>query len=226
MPGFTQTASSWDGVRDVADESCDLVVVDVPIRETFGETAEAIGTRGGRAVYAGYSMGGRLCLRLALDHPQLVRALVLVSTTPGIVDDEARRARVASDEQLARSIERDGVDAFLERWLAQPLFATVPPGAPGLADRALLPARHLTHCLRTLGTGAMEPMWTQLADITVPVAIVTGTLDQTYEAIALQMLERIGGPVEHARLEGGHSLPLEQPAALGDFIARFAAQHG
>src|SRR5205085_10275850 len=102
---------------------------------------------------------------------------------------------VASDEQLARSIERDGVDAFLERWLAQPLFATVPPGAPGIADRALVPAGQLTHCLRTLGTGAMEPMWTQLAELAIPVAIVTGTLDPAYEAIALQMLERIGRPV-------------------------------
>jgi 2-succinyl-6-hydroxy-2,4-cyclohexadiene-1-carboxylate synthase len=226
VPGFTQTASSWDGVRDVIDASCDVVALDVPVRESFRETAEAIGTRGGRAVYAGYSMGGRLCLRLALDHPHLVRGLVVVSATPGIADDDARRARAASDEELARSIERDGVDAFLERWLAQPLFATVPPGAPGLADRALLPASHLTHCLRVLGAGSMEPMWTRLAELTMPVALVTGTLDRSYEAIAVQMRERIGGPVEHIRLDGGHSLPLEQPAALGEVIARFAAQHG
>jgi 2-succinyl-6-hydroxy-2,4-cyclohexadiene-1-carboxylate synthase len=171
-------------------------------------------------------MGGRLCLRLALDHPHLVRGLVLVSATPGIADDEARRTRVASDEDLARSIEADGVDAFLERWLAQPLFASVPRDAPGLAERALLPARHLTHCLRVLGTGAMEPMWAQLAELAMPVALVTGSLDQKFETIALQMLEQIGGPAQHVRLEGGHSLALEQPAALGGFIAAFAAQHG
>jgi 2-succinyl-6-hydroxy-2,4-cyclohexadiene-1-carboxylate synthase len=226
VPGFTQTASSWDGVREVLDATCDVVALDVPIRETFGATAEAIAARGQRAVYVGYSMGGRLCLRLALDHPHLAQGLVIVSATPGIVEDEARRARVASDEEHARSIERDGVDAFLERWLAQPLFATVPPAAPGLAERALLPARDLTHCLRVLGTGAMEPMWSQLAELTMPVALVTGTLDHSYEEIASQMRKRIGGPADHVRLEGGHSLPLEQPAALGGFIAAFAAQHG
>jgi 2-succinyl-6-hydroxy-2,4-cyclohexadiene-1-carboxylate synthase len=226
VPGFTQTASSWDGVREVLDATCDVVALDVPIRETFGATSEAIAARGQRAVYVGYSMGGRLCLRLALDHPHLVRGLVLVSATPGIVDEEARRARVASDEQLARSIERDGVDAFLERWLAQPLFATVPPDAPGLAERALLPVRHLTHCLRALGAGVMEPMWTELAGLTMPVALVTGTLDQKYDTVALQMLERIASDVGHVRLEGGHALPLEQPAVLGGFIAAFAAQHG
>jgi pimeloyl-ACP methyl ester carboxylesterase len=106
------------------------------------------------------------------------------------------------------------------------MFATVPRDAPGLAERASLPARHLTHCLRVLGTGVMEPMWTRLAELAMPVALVTGTLDQSYEQIAVQMLERIGGPAGHVRLEGGHSLPLEQPAALGGFIAAFAAQHG
>jgi 2-succinyl-6-hydroxy-2,4-cyclohexadiene-1-carboxylate synthase len=226
VPGFTQTASSWNGVREVVDQSCDVVAVDVPIRETFAATADAIAARGRRAVYVGYSMGGRLCLRLALDHPQLVRGLVLVSATPGIVDDDARAARVASDEELARSVERDGVDAFLERWLDQPLFATVPPDAPGLAERLLLPPRHLKHCLRVLGTGVMEPMWTRLGELTMPVALVTGSLDQKYDTIALQMLERIAAPVAHVRLEGGHALPLEQPAVLGGFIAAFAAQHG
>jgi 2-succinyl-6-hydroxy-2,4-cyclohexadiene-1-carboxylate synthase len=226
VPGFTQTASSWDGVAPIIRESCEVVALDVPIRETFAATADAIAARGRRAIYAGYSMGGRLCLRLALDHPHLVRGLVLVSATPGIPDPEARVARVASDEELARSIERDGVDAFLSRWLDQPLFATVPPDAPGLAERSLLPPAHLTHCLRVLGAGAMEPMWTDLVHLQMPVALVTGTRDEKYDAIALQMLERIGSDVVHVRLDGGHSLPLEQPAVLGGFVAAFAAQHG
>jgi 2-succinyl-6-hydroxy-2,4-cyclohexadiene-1-carboxylate synthase len=226
VPGFTQTASSWDGVAAVARESCEVVALDVPIRDTFAATAGAIAARGRRAIYVGYSMGGRLCLRLAIDHPHLVRGLVLVSSSPGIADPEARAARIRSDEELARSVERDGVDAFLARWLDQPLFATVPPDAPGLAERSLLPPAHLTHSLRVLGAGAMEPMWTDLGDLEMPVALVTGTLDQKYETIALQMLERIGSEVGHIRLEGGHSLPLEQPAVLGGFVAAFAAQHG
>jgi 2-succinyl-6-hydroxy-2,4-cyclohexadiene-1-carboxylate synthase len=226
VPGFTQTASSWDGVAAVVRESCEVVALDVPIRDTFADTAAAIAARGRRAIYVGYSMGGRLCLRLALDHPNVVRGLVLVSASPGIADPDARRARIESDEGLAHSVERDGVDAFLARWLDQPLFATVPEDAPGLQERLLLPPAQLTHCLRVLGAGAMEPMWTELAQLAMPVALVTGTLDQKYDTIALQMLERIRADVGHVRLEGGHSLPLEQPAVLGGFIAAFAAQHG
>ena len=107
-------------------------------------------------------MGGRLCLRLALDRPDLVRGLMLVSASPGIADAAERAARVEADELLADSVERDGVDAFLDDWLAQPMFATVPPDAPGLADRRRLTPEFLAACLRRLGAGAMEPMWSDV----------------------------------------------------------------
>ena len=226
VPGFTQTAASWRGVTRVLRETGDVIALDVPTRATFATTALALGSQGKRAVYAGYSMGGRLALRLALDRPEQVTALVLVSSTAGIADDAARRARVESDEELAEAVERDGVPAFLGRWLAQPLFATVPADAPGLAERHALSAQYLAHCLRVLGAGAMEPMWDRLAELQMPIAIVTGKTDAKYEKIALAMLERMRGDVVHVRLDGGHALPLEQPAVLGGFIASFAARHG
>lgn len=226
VPGFTQTAASWRGVTPVLRASCEVAAVDVPTRATFVTTALAIGAQGRRAVYTGYSMGGRLALRLALDRPDLVTALVLVSANAGIADEAARRARVDSDEALAVSVERDGVEKFLERWLAQPLFATVPADAPGLAERKGLSAQYLAHCLRVLGAGTMEPMWDRLAELTMPVALVTGRTDAKYEKLALAMLERMRGEVVHVRLDGGHALPLEQPAVLGGFIASFAARYG
>ncbi len=226
VPGFTQTGASWNSVREVVDESCDSLTVEVPVRETFAATAASIGTRGNKGVYVGYSMGGRLCLRLALDRPDLVRALVLVGASPGISDGVARAERVASDEVWARMVEREGVDRFLERWLAQPLFARIPPDAPGLAERHALSEGYIAHCLRVLGTGTMESMWARLGELSMPVALVTGTLDEKYDAVATQMLHRIPGNVQHVRLEGGHALPLEQPAVLGGFVAAFAAQHG
>ena len=226
VPGFTQTAASWRAVEEIVGASCDTVAVDVPKRVSFAATADAIGLQAKRGVYAGYSMGGRLALRLALDHPETVKALVLVSASPGLTDPDARAERVESDEALAQMVERDGVDAFLEHWLAQPLFASIPPGAPGLAERHRLPAEYIAHCLRVLGTGTMEPMWDRLAELRMPVALVTGTEDAKFDRIARLMLERLPGQAVHIRLEGGHSLPLEQGPVLGGFIAAFAAEHG
>jgi 2-succinyl-6-hydroxy-2,4-cyclohexadiene-1-carboxylate synthase len=171
-------------------------------------------------------MGGRLCLRLAIDRPDVVRALVLVSASPGIEDAAERAARADADEALAASVERDGVDTFLSHWLAQPMFATVPPDAPGLADRRRLTPEYLAACLRLLGAGVMEPMWNDLATLPMPVLLVTGTRDEKYTEIARRMLERMPPGAAHAQLDGGHALPLEQPAALGGGVAAFAAEHG
>jgi len=226
VPGFTQTASSWSGVLDVVREPCAVRALDVPIAGSFAETADAIGAAGGRAIYVGYSMGGRLSLHLAIDRPDLVRGLVLVSASPGIVDSRERAARVDADEVLAERIEREGVDAFLAHWLAQPMFATVPADAPGLADRRALTPGYLAACLRQLGAGVMEPMWDDLPKLTMPVLLVTGTRDDKYTGIARRMLEHMQPGVTHVELDGGHALPLEQPAALGGLITAFAAEHG
>lgn len=226
VPGFTQTAGAWRAAADVVEETCDVTLLDVPTRETFVATARAIGQLGKRGVYAGYSMGGRLCLQLALDHPEIVRALVLVSASPGLATAQARAERMQSDEELARSIERDGVDAFIDGWLAQPMFATIPADARRDVERRRQPAAFLTHCLRVLGTGAMPSLWERLPELRVPVALVTGTLDEKFDEIARRMLERITADAVHVRLEGGHALPLERPGVLGGFIAAFSAQHG
>jgi len=118
--GFTQTAASWAPVMELM--SADTRSLAVPVAGDF--TAAAATLDVGPATYAGYSQGGRLCLQLALDRPGVVDRLVLVSASPGIAAEPARTARREADERLAREIERDGVDAFLERWLSQPLFAT------------------------------------------------------------------------------------------------------
>jgi len=226
VPGFTQTARSWSGAVEVVRETCDVHALDVPAPTTFGETAEAIGDGGGRAIYVGYSMGGRLCLRLAIDRPELVRGLVLVSASPGIGDRRERAARADADEELAERVERDGVDAFLSYWLAQPMFRTVPTDAPGLDDRRRLAPDYVAACLRRLGAGVMEPMWGDLPQLTMPVLLVTGTLDDKYTDIALRMLDAMRPSVTHVQLAGGHALPLEQPTELGGVIAEFAAEHG
>jgi len=226
VPGFTQTASSWKGAAEVVRETCEVRALDVPPPSTFSATARALGAAGGAGLYVGYSMGGRLCLRLAIDRPELVRGLMLVSASPGIADRNERAARAEADDMLADGVERDGVDAFLASWLAQPMFATVPDDAPGLADRRRLSPEYLASCLRLLGAGVMEPMWNELSQVKVPVWLVTGTLDTKYTAIARRMLERMHPGVAHMQLDGGHALPVEQPAVLGGLISAFAAEHG
>jgi 2-succinyl-6-hydroxy-2,4-cyclohexadiene-1-carboxylate synthase len=226
--GFTQTGRSWDRVAARLSGTWEVVTVDAPghgasatIRADLPETAVMLGATGGPATYVGYSMGGRLCLHLALARPELARRLVLVSATAGIEDPGERAARRQADEQLAASIERDGLDAFLDRWLDLPLFATLPRDAAGLEDRRRNTAGGLATSLRLTGTGTQESLWDRLGELTMPVLLVAGELDARFVEIA----ERMAGLIRGSSLEvvagSGHSVHLERPDAFTDTLERW-----
>ena len=200
----------------------EVAALDIPDADDFTTTAAALGAAGGHGLWVGYSLGGRLLLRLAIDHPDLVRAAILISTSPGIADPVEREERRAADDALSEDALTLGTERFVDRWLAQPMFAGVPADAPGLADRATLTPKFLAHCLRDLGTGVMDPVWERLGELAVPVTIVTGSRDEKFDAIGSAMAERIRRAA-HLRVEGGHALPLESPAAIAAIVA--AAAH-
>jgi 2-succinyl-6-hydroxy-2,4-cyclohexadiene-1-carboxylate synthase len=213
--GFTQSADSWNPVIDALPHH-DAVAIEVPEGLDFLSTASGIGARGGVGTYVGYSMGGRLCLALALERPDLVQALVLVSASPGIADARERDARRADDERLALDVERDGMDAFLDRWLDQPLFASLPRDVARIDERRRNnTVDRITHQLRALGQGVQPPLWDQLPRLTMPVTLVTGAYDRKYTDLATRMAAAIGAHARTVVVPGaGHALHLEQPEAL------------
>ena len=224
--GFTQTLAAWGPVAARLAGRWQVVRVDLPghggsggVRVGFAEAAGLVGEAGGAGVYCGYSLGGRLCLRLALDRPDLVRGLVLVGASPGIADPGARARRRAADEALAAGIERDGVAAFLDRWLAGPLFATLPAEAAGRAGRLANTADGLAAALRRLGTGAQEPLWDRLAGLRPPALLVAGERDPKFAAIARELAAAIGPSARVVLVPGaGHAVHLERPAELAALI--------
>jgi 2-succinyl-6-hydroxy-2,4-cyclohexadiene-1-carboxylate synthase len=226
VPGFTQTAASWAPVIERLRQVPDPVAVDVPSGLDFASTAHAIGDAG-PAAYVGYSMGGRLCLRLALDRPEVVGRLVLVSASPGIADARERAARRAADEELAVAIERGGIETFLEQWLAQPMFSTLPRDAAALDDRKRgHTVESLTHALRALGQGAQEPLWARLSDLTMPVLLVAGNRDEKYVAIARAMADAIDRNASVRLCTGvGHAAHLEDPNAVAAILDEFHGRY-
>lgn len=227
VPGFTQTARSWDAVVAALARGgpahgppLHVEAVEVPDGLDFAGTAAALAASAGRGLWVGYSMGGRLALQIALGHREVVDGLVLVSANAGLADAAERTARRRSDDDLARTIEERGVDDFLDRWTAQPMFASVPADAPGLGERRTATPARLAHQLRALGQGTQPPLWgglPSLAGLDRPVVLVTGRADPKYGAVATDMARHIAGAVR-VSLPGGHAVPLEAPAALASEI--------
>jgi len=179
-----------------------------------------------RADWLGYSLGGRAALHVALRHPDRVARLVLESCSPGIADGMARAARAAADAALADAIERDGVEAFVDRWLAQPLFASqarLPPAVRARARAARLAntAAGLAAALRALGPGVQVPLWDALERIAAPVLLVVGADDAVYRRHAAAMAARLPRAAVVVIPAAGHTAHLENPAAFAAFVEHF-----
>jgi 2-succinyl-6-hydroxy-2,4-cyclohexadiene-1-carboxylate synthase len=234
LHGFTQTARCWGPFADaLVAAGHEVVAVDAPghggsasVTTDFAASARLLGATGGRAVYVGYSMGGRIALRLALDQPELVRALVLIGSSPGLDDPDEREARREADDRLADRIEAIGVDAFLDEWLAQPLFAGLDEARSHRTERLRNTAAGLATSLRLAGTGAMEPLWSRLGTIRTPVLLLTGDRDTKFTELALRMVALMDPHAWHAAIaDGGHSVHLEQPELTADVVTSWLRSH-
>ena len=226
LHGFGQTCRCWGPLAPALARAHEVVRVDAPGHGGSGDVAADLPTTGrlvaevgGPAVYLGYSMGARMALHVAREVPGVVRSLVLVGGTPGIEDEAARAERRAADLAQAQRIRAEGVDAFVERWLAMPMFAGLPPGARFDDERRRNTAEGLATSLELAGTGSQAPLWDALPDIEAPVLVVAGEDDHRYAAIAERTAGAIGPNARAALVPGaGHSAHLEQPERAVDLV--------
>lgn len=232
--GFTQSKGSWRAIAERLAGDYEVVTVDLPNHggssstnaASLDEAAELLGATGGPASYVGYSLGGRVCLTLALSHPELVEALVLIGATAGIKTEADRAARRAADEALADRIDptRGGLalEAFLDEWLAGPLFAHLDATTADRDSRRANTTAGLAASLRTTGTGTQVPSYDRLHELTMPVLLLAGGSDARFAKIAAEMAGLIGDNAATALVEGaGHAAPYESPARFVELLGAF-----
>ncbi|MFZ1154559.1 MAG: alpha/beta fold hydrolase, partial [Solirubrobacteraceae bacterium] len=169
LHGFGGTRHAWDGVlahlqtqryRPLALDlpgHGELVCAPRPI--TFEACVQSVLERSPEHfVLAGYSMGGRIALHVALAAPERIERLVLISTTAGIEDSDERARRCDADRRLAREIDEGSIEDFVARWRAQPMFAEDAAEVDALAraDQLRNSPQGVAAALRGVGTGEMQ----------------------------------------------------------------------
>ncbi len=231
--GFTQTGRSWHRIAHDLQHRYEVITVDLPDHGRSSEqhaasleaAAAMLGASAGRATYVGYSLGGRVCLTLALEHPEIVERLVLIGTTAGIADSAERARRRAADETLADRLDPPqgsteaglSLPAFLEEWLAGPLFAHLSAEQADRPARASNTPAGLARSLRGTGTGTQRPSYGRLGTLSMPVLVVAGGLDEKFSTTAREMAGLIGANAAVAIIPGvSHAVPFETPE---DFVA-------
>jgi len=247
LHGFSGSSAAWGGglLHDLAMRTGRRVIaVDLPghgasddpsdsrryalpaVTRTLVEFLEALGFP--RAVWSGYSMGGRIALGAAILHPERVAGLVLESTSPGLPTDEEREERRESDEALASRIEDGGIEAFADYWSELPLFAThrrLPTEVRASIRQARLQNRPaaLAACLRGMGTGSQPSFWEDLSGIQNPTLILVGDEDAKFAEIGRRMVRRVPTANLLEVLGAGHTVHLEKPVEWSSAVTRFLA---
>jgi 2-succinyl-6-hydroxy-2,4-cyclohexadiene-1-carboxylate synthase len=247
LHGFTGSAHSMRGIAQPLADEYETIVPDLPghgrstgraaggyefeqcLRDLVA-TLELTGHE--RAHWIGYSMGARLALGCAVRFPRSVASLVLIGARAGIADEGERAARRRADESLAQRIEGDGIAAFVDEWMALPLFATQRRLGPAFLEeqrRARLAndPLELAASLRGLGPAAQPALFAELARVTVPVLLVAGELDSAFVASSRELARLLPRAEVCDIADAGHAPHLERPDAVlrvvRDFLRRTTA---
>jgi 2-succinyl-6-hydroxy-2,4-cyclohexadiene-1-carboxylate synthase len=229
LHGFTQTGRSWEPTVAALGERYRALAPDIRGHGSAADArpvdfasvqADVLALAPERFALAGYSMGGRIALSLALAAPARISRLTLVGASPGLADPAERRSRRAVDEALADRIEGEGIEAFASHWSSLPLFADQPAAVAQAAHAARLaqsPAG-LAAALRGLGTGVMEPLWDRLPQLTIQITLIVGECDAKFRAIAERMADALPDAQVHVVPHAGHAVQLEAPEAVAALL--------
>lgn len=189
-----------------------------PSGTTLAELAKDAARRlQGPAHIVGFSLGAMVAQQVAIEHPELVRSLVLVSSVA--VRTPLESADVAERMELADRDFPAAVDATLERWMPESWRDSEPDLVHDLR-RTLLGNDHDSYlrCYRVFAT-ADQHLWQRLPEITAPTLAVTGSDDP---GSTPEMTHRLAEAIPHARAvvipRVRHLLPLQAPGQLTDHI--------
>ncbi len=177
----------------------------------------------------GYSMGGRTALLFAARFPSRVIALATIGASGGIVEEEERSQRRGKDEDLACFIESRGIEAFTERWMNLPFFASQQKlGITFLAEarkqRLGNTPSSLACSLRTMGTGSQKPVYDELQQLDIPMLFIAGEEDKKFCDLAIKLKNSCPQGHTHAIKHAGHAAHLENRSKTVEVITKFFQQ--
>jgi 2-succinyl-6-hydroxy-2,4-cyclohexadiene-1-carboxylate synthase len=235
LHGFTGRGSGWAPHTTVFARHFRVTVVDLPghgrsgtptdprrasVERTADDLVTVLRHVGDLPAHVvGYSLGARIAMRLAVAGPESVRRLVLESPSAGLATEEERRARRTADEALASRIERSGIEAFVDEWERQSVFASF-AGLPANRQKRLH-AAGLASSLRGAGQGSMEPLQDRLSGVRAPTMVIAGALDLT----GLERGRTVAAAIPGARLravpDAGHAPHLERPSIFRSIVLGF-----
>lgn len=182
-----------------------------------------------RAHVIGYSMGGRIALRLLQTSSDLLASVVLESCNLGCATEIERIEAAQRNQGWVDRIQHDGMESFVDYWETLPMFATQKElGWDKLlhVSRAANNPTSMVLCLQGSGKQAMPLTEVTLEavraqrQIGLPMLYIYGDKDAKSAAVAAT-LESEGVLV--SAIPAGHNVHLEAPMLYLKEVVHFLA---
>jgi pimeloyl-ACP methyl ester carboxylesterase len=241
LNGFAATSADWDpsflsGLasrnelilldnRGIGDSTDDEKPFD--IAQLADDALHVIETLGfDRTSVVGWSMGGFVAETLALQHPEHVNKLILLSTDPGGSD-----ADLASPAVWSQLVDTSGTPGEQARRLMFVLFPSDVAeslyrqfGDIVAAARARLSPDLVQRQAAAMDAWHRNGLTKRLRELNAPVLIATGTEDVLIPpSNALKLVNAIPSTWLAQFPRGGHAFMAQYPRSLADLINTFLA---
>ncbi|MDO9515163.1 MAG: alpha/beta fold hydrolase [Syntrophales bacterium] len=176
-----------------------------------------------RCCLMGHSMGGFVALQFALDHPDMVKALVLVDTSsgtfdvaPGYPELRAKLDELAREEGIEAAFEYDATHnpIRIERFRRHPEWREI-------ARQKALGTSVDGYIYVARSFGKWQPVTDRLGEIQVPVLIFRGDEDTPFVSASETLRESITGAELVVVPGAGHSPHEESPGIFNEKLASF-----
>jgi len=238
LNGFAATSADWDpSFIDRLASSNELILLDnrgigrsidngqpfdiAKLADDAARVIEMLGIE--RVNVLGWSMGGFIAQRLALQHPDRINKLILLSTDPG-----GANADLASADVWSKLIDISGTPHEQARRLLSLVFprAIVESIYREFGDIVAAARAQLSHDLVNHQVAAMDAwhrtgVGNRLREMNLPVLIATGTADIVIPpSNALKLVNAIPG-AWLAQFNGGHAFMYQYPRPLADLVNSF-----
>lgn len=176
-----------------------------------------------RASVIGFSLGGLVAQAIALDHPERLQCLTLVSAVANRTRDEQARVNERADI-LARDGAKTHLTNATDRWFTTE-FATAHPEV--LQERRQKSLQNDADCYAAAyRVFAQSDLGDQLNRVAVPTLVMTGENDAGSTPRMAQFIHKqIAGSTMHILPKLKHSVLLEAPDQIGDLIDPFLTAH-
>jgi 2-succinyl-6-hydroxy-2,4-cyclohexadiene-1-carboxylate synthase len=242
LHGFTGSSDDWKNIIPNLNKNFNVIAVDLvghgksdsPKNLSLYQASSIVNQlktvidnfTKDKVVLAGYSMGGRAALNFAVEYPEMIKGLILESTSAGIKNENMRNERIKNDESLADFIEQNPIEKFIEKWMGMEIFNTQKRFSNAKLDELKRGKLYnsktgLANSLRGFGTGTMIIPPEKLKNINAKVLLITGELDVKFTSINSKLVKQFRSAHHKIIKSSGHNTHLEEPKAYLEVVNKF-----